>query len=63
LEGHREFAGYFRAEVRRSILVSESVSTDNDGRTPPGYQSGDVLDHDRLSEDGATDNIPDCAIG
>ena len=63
LEGHCEFAGHFGAEIGRSVLITKRVSADDDGLGPAGDQSGDVRDNDRLSEDGATDDVPDGTVG
>ena len=63
LEAHCELAGHLGAEICGSILISESVSTDDDGLGPARDQSRDVRDNDRLSEDGATNDVPDGSVG
>lgn len=50
---HFEFSGFFSYEISHSVLVSEGVSSDNDGGFPSRDESGDVFDDDGFSEDGS----------
>lgn len=62
-KGHGEGAGDFGDKVGRSVLVTESVSADDDGLGPAGNASGDVVHDDGLTEDGAADDVANSAVG
>lgn len=44
-------------------LVTKGVAANDNGLLPGRNQAGDVLHDDWLAEDGAIENIADCAIG
>jgi hypothetical protein len=50
-------------EVSGFVLVSKGVPANNDGFFPSRDQSGDVLDDDRLPENGSIQNVSDGSIG
>ena len=60
---HGELALARDDEVGRLILVAEGVTADHDGVGPARDQPRDVLDHDRLAEDGAAEDVADRAVG
>ena len=62
-EGHMESAWNLGAEVSGSVLITESVSADNDGLLPAWHKARNVLDDDGLSEDGSTDDVSDGSVG
>ena len=39
------------------------MSADDDGLGPAGHEAGDVIDDDRFSEDGATNDVSDGTVG
>jgi hypothetical protein len=49
--------------VLRTVLVSISVSANNDGRSPAWDKTRDVADNDWLAEHSAIKNVSDSAIG
>ena len=49
-------------EVGSAVLVTESVTADDDRLVPAGNQSRDVRDDDRLAEDNATKDVADGAV-
>lgn len=46
-------------KVGRSILVTESVSTDADGLGPSRDGLGDLVENDGFSEDGSSEDVSD----
>ena len=62
-EGHHELAWNLGAEIGGSVLITESVSADNDGFFPAGHKFRDVADDDGLTEDGAADDVSDGTVG
>ena len=62
-EHHLESARLINCEVSGLVLISKGMSADNDGLLPARNQSWDVLDDDRLAEDGAVKDVTDGAIG
>lgn len=50
-------------EVSGFVLISKSVSANDDGFLPSWDESGDVADNNRLSEDSPVENISDGAVG
>jgi len=62
-ESHGERSWHLGAEVSRFVLITEGVSTDNDGLGPARDKFGDVADNNGLAEDGATDDVPDGTVG
>lgn len=48
--------------VGRAVLVTERVAADDDGLGPAGDGLGNLLDDDRLAEDGAAENVADRAV-
>ena len=63
LEGHFEGSGLLDNEVSGLVLVSEGMSSDDDGLLPARNEPRDVLDDDGLSEDSSVQNVSDGAIG
>lgn len=62
-EDNLEFSGLFGDEVCASVLVSEGVTTDDDGLFPLGDEEGDVFAENRLSENCAVEVVSDGAVG
>ena len=58
-----KLSGLVNCEVCSLVLISKGMSSNNNGFLPSRYQSGDVIDDDRFSEDSSVENVPDCAIG
>lgn len=46
-----------------SDLISMGVSADDDGLGPAGDQAGDVLADDGFPKHGASEDVPDGAVG
>ena len=63
LEGHGELALGRSDKVLASVLVTESVSSDDDGLGPARNGTGNVVDDDRLTEDSASEDVSDGAVG
>ena len=59
---HRQLARTRHLEVGRAILVTEGVTADDDRVGPARNQAGDVLDHDRLAENDAAQDVADRAV-
>ncbi|KAH0281690.1 putative isocitrate dehydrogenase, partial [Aureobasidium melanogenum] len=49
--------------VLGAVLVTESVTTNDDGLLPAGYETGNARDNDGLTEDGSTESVSDGAVG
>ena len=62
-EDHFEGSRTLGNIVFGAILVSKSVSADDDGLLPPGHKSRYSGDDDRFSEDGTSQGVSYCAIG
>lgn len=56
-------AGLVANKVGRLVLVTVCVAADDDGLGPAGYNAWDVLADDRLTENSASQNVTDCAVG
>ena len=50
-------------EVAGAVLVAVGVAADHDRLRPPGYEPRDALDHDRLAEHDAAEDVADRAVG
>lgn len=62
LEGHDEIASLLGNEVSGAVLVTESVSANDDRLGPAGHEARNVFDDDGLAEDGAVKLIADRTI-
>jgi len=60
---HNELARLLGDEVLGHVLVSMSVTTNDDGLGPSWYKLGDVLANNRFSEDGSVQDVSDGSIG
>lgn len=49
-------------EVRRAVLVAESVTADDDGLDPAGDGLGNALEDDGLAEDGTAEDVTDLDV-
>lgn len=58
-----ELSGTRSDEIRRSVLISERVSTNDDGLGPSWDGLGDSLEHDRFTEDGTAEDVSDGSVG
>ena len=56
-------AGNFWTKIVRTILVTEGMPFDNDGLSPTGDASRNVLDYDWFTENETATDISDCTIG
>ena len=63
LENNLEGSWFIDSEVSGFVLISECMSSDDDRFFPSGDESGDVLDDDGFSEDGAIEDVSDGAVG
>ena len=54
---------YVYHKISGLVLITECVSTDNDGFGPPWYQPGDILDQDWLPEDSTIQDVTNCSVG
>lgn len=61
-EGHLEFSRFGDNKICSSVLITVSVSTNNDGFLPAGDQSGNILDDNGFSEDSTVENVSDSSI-
>lgn len=57
------FTGLGDNVVLASVLITISVSADDDRLSPPGYKSGDIADDNGFTEDCAVENVSDGSIG
>jgi hypothetical protein len=62
-EGHFELSRFGDNKVSGSVLVTVSVSADDDRFLPAGDEPGDVIDDDWLSEDSTIQDVSDGSIG
>lgn len=49
--------------ILTAVLITESVSSDNNWLSPAWNATGDVGDHNRFSEDSAIEDVSDGAVG
>ena len=61
-EGHGQLAGAFRNDVRRAVLIAESVTPDADRTGPSGHQARHVAANDRFAEDRSVEDVADRAV-
>ena len=59
----RDAAGISNLHVGGSVLISEGVTTNDDGLIPVGNEAGNVLDDNRLTEYGSIKLVSDGTIG
>ncbi len=57
------FAGLGDNVVLASVLITVSVSADDDRLCPPGYQSGDIANDNWFTEDCAVENVSNGSVG
>jgi len=62
-EGDIDTAGLGDDVVLATVLVTESVSSNDDGLGPAWHTAGDVRDNDGLSEDGTVEDVSDGSVG
>ena len=62
-EGDRQAAGAIDLEIGRLVLVTERMTRDNNRLGPAGNEPRDIGNHNRLAEDGATEDVADGAVG
>jgi hypothetical protein len=62
-EGDFVFTRSVNNEISGSVLITVSVSADNDGLSPSGDELGDVLADDGFSEDSTVEVVSDGTIG
>ena len=62
-ENNFKFSRFIDCKIGGSVLISESVSSNNNGFFPSWNKSWDVIDDDRFSEDGSVENVSDCTVG
>ena len=62
-EGDIDTAGLGDDVVLATVLVTESVSSNDDGLGPAWHTAGDVGDNDGLSEDGTVEDVSDGSVG
>ena len=55
-------ASLCKCVILAPILVTVSVSTNNDGLGPAGNKTRDIADYDWLTENSAIQNVSDCAV-
>lgn len=62
-KSHFKLARSVDDKVGGTVLVAESVTTNDDGPGPSRNDTGHVLEHDGLTEDGSAENVTDGAVG
>mmetsp|Transcript_23346 Transcript_23346/g.41461 ORF Transcript_23346/g.41461 Transcript_23346/m.41461 type:complete len:385 (+) Transcript_23346:275-1429(+) len=62
-EGHLKLSRAGDTEIGGLVLVTKGVAANDDGLGPAGNEAGDVLANDRLTEDGAIENVAEGAVG
>jgi len=62
-EGDFKFSGSINNEIGGSVLVSESVSSDDDRLSPSWDVFREVIDEDRFSENGSVEVVSDGSVG
>src|SRR5581483_8363830 len=62
-ESHGELAFAFYHRISSPVLVAKCMTDNDNGGSPVGYQAGNVVDNDRLAENGTIQDITDGAIG
>lgn len=62
--GELDFDGAWLVDkvILAAVLVSESVSSDDDWLDPAWYATRNIIDDDGLSEDGTVENVSDGAV-
>ncbi len=63
LETNRQGSRAIKNKVRGSVLVTERVTTDDDGLVPAWNQPRDIRDDDGLAEDHSTENVTNRSVG
>ena len=63
LKRHRQLAGAGDEEIGGAILVAEGMAADDHRLGPARYIARDVLADDRLTEDGAAQDVADRPVG
>mmetsp|Transcript_97472 Transcript_97472/g.134064 ORF Transcript_97472/g.134064 Transcript_97472/m.134064 type:complete len:376 (-) Transcript_97472:86-1213(-) len=61
-ENKFDFTSLVDNVILATVLVTVSVSTDNDRLGPAGHQSGDVLDNNRFSENGTIKDVSNSSV-
>jgi hypothetical protein len=62
-ENELDFAWLANSVVLAAVLITVGVSSDNDGLSPAGHKSWDIVNDNSLSEHGTVENITDGAVG
>ena len=62
-ENNLESSWFVNNKISSSILISKSVSSDNNGFFPSWNKSWDIVDDDRFSKDGTIENVSNGSIG
>jgi len=62
-EDNLDLTGLLGDIVLAAVLVTESVSTNNDRVGPAGHESGDVRDNNGFTEDSAVKDVADGTVG
>jgi len=61
-EANLEGAGLVSNEVKCLVLVTESMTTDDNGLSPARHETRNVLHNNGLTEDGTTENVTDGTV-
>lgn len=61
-EGHCECSCFLGDKVGGTVLITKSVSSNNDWLSPTRNTSWDVFDNDWLAEDDTTNNVANSAV-
>ena len=61
-KGDGQLAGARRDKVLAAVLVTKRVTANADRLLPAGHRTRDLLQDDRLTEDGAAENVADRAV-
>jgi hypothetical protein len=62
-ESHCEGSCFLGAEVSGAVLITESVSSDNNWLGPAWNAFGNVFDDNWLTEDSTAENVSNSAVG
>jgi len=62
-EDHLEGALTLDDEVLCAVLITESVTADDDGLLPAGHETGNARNDDGLTEDGSAESVSDGTVG
>lgn len=62
-ENHLRLSSFGKNVVLGAVLITVSVSANNDGLGPAGYESRDIADNNWFAEDSTVKYVSDGSVG